>query len=108
MASDGRHRATHEADLQSDVEALREDFMSLRKDLASLVTDAVEQGKITAKAARERLEAMANQGVAQAMDQAAQAGKRVDDAVRSHPLATIGIALGAGFLVAAWLRKRAR
>ncbi len=104
MATNGRHRA-HEVDLQADVDALREDFATLRGDLATLVSDAMAQGKGSAEAARQRLEAMAAEGVEHARDKAAAATRQVDECVRTHPMAALGVALGAGLLLGAYLRK---
>lgn len=98
-------KRTPEIDLQSDVEALRRDFASLSSDIVTLLTDAVEQGKVSAQSARERLTQMASSGVEQAKARAADYGSQLDEQVKAHPLASLGIALGAGFLIGAWLRR---
>jgi ElaB/YqjD/DUF883 family membrane-anchored ribosome-binding protein len=104
MAGNGRHRAT-EVDLQADVDALREDFATLRGDLATLVSDALQEGKGKASAARERLEQMAAERAEEVKQCAVEAGRKVDDAVRTHPLAALGMALGAGLLLGSLFRK---
>jgi ElaB/YqjD/DUF883 family membrane-anchored ribosome-binding protein len=87
---------------KADYDALKADLKALRADLAALVNDT---GKIASEEAKRQY--------AKAQKVADGAGKKateyrdiVEDKVRDHPFAAIGIALAAGFLVASVARRR--
>lgn len=88
--------------VKADYEALKNDIKLLRADLASLVQDT---GKVAADEAR-RQAAKAGKVADVAVKQAAQYRSIVEDKVRDHPFAAIGIALAAGFIVASLGRRR--
>lgn len=87
---------------KADFDALKNDIKALREDLAALVQDS---GKIATEEARRQAK--------KAQEAADVAGKRaleyrdiVEDKVRDHPFAAIGIALAAGFVFASMGRRR--
>ena len=80
--------------LQDDIAQLREDLAQLRQDVASLAGDLLGAAK---------------EGAADAFDAAKKRGAEVaetlEEQVQEHPLATVGIAFGAGLLLGALLRR---
>ncbi|MDZ4759759.1 MAG: hypothetical protein SGJ21_01635 [Alphaproteobacteria bacterium] len=86
---------------KSDYDALKNDIKALRADLSALVQDT---GKVAGEEAKRQAE--------KARMLADSAGKQmteyrdvVEDKVRDHPFAAIGIALAAGFIVASLGRR---
>ena len=80
--------------LKNDVKALRDDLAALLRDTGSVAQD---QAKVYAAKGRALAE--------DAGDKAAEYKQVVADKVRDHPLAAIGIALAAGFVLASLSRK---
>lgn len=87
--------------LQDDVSALKEDMVALRNDLRSAF------GSLKGLAASK-----AQEGVSKGKDIANDAGTQLDsaredlqDKIRSRPMAAVGIAFGAGLLLALAGRK---
>jgi ElaB/YqjD/DUF883 family membrane-anchored ribosome-binding protein len=80
--------------LQDDVTQLREDLAQLRQDISSLAGDLVGAAK---------------DGASGAYDAAKKRGLEIADSleeqVHEHPLATVGIAFGAGLLLGVLLRR---
>ena len=81
--------------LKSDMKALREDLATLLKDTGSLASDQ-------AKAAAAKGRALAED----AGDKAVEYKEAVADKVREHPMAAIGIALAAGFVLASLTSRK--
>ena len=75
--------------LKSDMKALREDLATLLKDTGAL---AAQQAKAASVKGRELAE--------DAGEKAIEYRDAVADKVREHPLAAIGIALAAGYVIA--------
>jgi ElaB/YqjD/DUF883 family membrane-anchored ribosome-binding protein len=99
--------------LKSDVDALRQDLDALRKDLSRLAQDARkvagEELRKTADRAGaefEKLGERTGEWSEDARRRASETRDLVEDRIREHPFAAIGIALAAGFLVAAISRRR--
>jgi ElaB/YqjD/DUF883 family membrane-anchored ribosome-binding protein len=80
--------------LQDDVSQLRDDLSQLRQDVSSLAGDLL---------------GVAKEGASGAYDAAKKRGVEIADTleeqVHEHPLATVGIAFGAGLLVGVLLRR---
>jgi ElaB/YqjD/DUF883 family membrane-anchored ribosome-binding protein len=98
--STGNGSSAHAA--KTDIDALKNDMKALREDLAALLQDS---GKAATEEARRQAR--------KATDMADTAGKHaleyrdiVEDKVRDHPFAAIGIALAAGFVFASMGRRR--
>jgi ElaB/YqjD/DUF883 family membrane-anchored ribosome-binding protein len=88
--------------VKTDYEALKNDVKTLREDLAALAKDA---GKAASTEA-QRHARKAEKYVDNARTQAGEYRDIVEDKVRDHPFAAIGIALAAGFIVASLGRRR--
>lgn len=88
-------------EISDDVSALREDLKTLRDDVASLFSTLGQSAQVKAE-----------KGVDKSKEYAEKAGESLQDTrtyiegqVRKNPLASIGVAVGAGFLLAALRRK---
>lgn len=90
------------AAMKTDFEALKNDMKALRADLAALVKDTGAIASEEAKRASERAGRMAKDAGKQALDYR----DAVEDKVREHPFAAVGIALAAGFIIAALTSRR--
>ena len=81
---------------KTDLETLKNDMKALRADLAALLRDTGSLAQEQAKAAAAKGRALAED----AGDKAVEYKEAVADKVREHPLAAVGIALAAGFVLA--------
>jgi ElaB/YqjD/DUF883 family membrane-anchored ribosome-binding protein len=87
---------------KTDFEALKNDMKALRADLAALVKDTGTIASQEARKAGERAGRMANDAGKQALEYR----DAIEDKVREHPFAAVGIALAAGFVIAALTSRR--
>jgi ElaB/YqjD/DUF883 family membrane-anchored ribosome-binding protein len=87
--------------VKSDYEALKNDMKALREDFAALMTDS---GKVAGQE-YERQAKKAKTVADSAGKQMVEFRDVVEDKVRDHPFAAIGIALAAGFIVAAMAKR---
>ncbi len=87
---------------KTEYEALKNDVKALREDIAALAQDAGKAARGEAK----RQTAKAEKYVDGARKEATEYRDLVEDKVRDHPFAAIGIALAAGFIVASMGRRR--
>jgi len=90
------------AAMKTDFEALKNDMKALRADLAALVKDTGAIASEEARKAGQRATKMAEGAGKQALEYR----DAVEDKVREHPFAAIGIALAAGFVIAALTTSR--
>jgi len=90
------------AAMKSDFEALKNDMKALRADLAALVKDT---GALASEEAK-RQAVRAGKLAEDARDHASEYKDVLEDKVREHPFAAVGIALAAGFVVAALTSRR--
>jgi ElaB/YqjD/DUF883 family membrane-anchored ribosome-binding protein len=90
------------AAMKTDFEALKNDMKALRADLAALVKDTGAIASEEARKAGQRASKMAEGAGKQALEYR----DAVEDKVREHPFAAIGIALAAGFVIAALTTSR--
>jgi ElaB/YqjD/DUF883 family membrane-anchored ribosome-binding protein len=88
--------------MKTDFEALKNDMKALRADLAALVKDT---GVVASEEAK-RAAARAGKLAEGARDQASEYKDALEDKVREHPFAAVGIALAAGFILAAMTSRR--
>ena len=87
--------------LHSEIQALKDDMRSVRADLAALVEKAGEVAGAEARRQAGKAEAMAGEAAT-----AANAYRDLlENKVRSHPLASVGIALLAGMVVSSMSRR---
>jgi ElaB/YqjD/DUF883 family membrane-anchored ribosome-binding protein len=87
---------------KTDFEALKNDMKALRADLAALVKDTGAIASNEARKAGERAGRLANDAGKQALEYR----DAIEDKVREHPFAAVGIALAAGFVIAALTSRR--
>ena len=85
---------------ETDVDTLKDDIAALRADLRQVVTDVSGLASLKAQAGVERGAELASK----AGEQIGDAKTAVEGRIRENPLAAIGIAFGAG-LVLAMLRR---
>lgn len=86
---------------KTDFDTLKNDVKALREDLSALLRDTGSIAQDQAKAYAAKGRALADD----AGDKAAEYKEAVADKVREHPLAAVGIALAAGFVLASLSRK---
>ncbi|MAB12227.1 hypothetical protein [Hyphomonas sp.] len=96
-----KQAAANDAGLQDDLNALKEDMATLRKDLQS-----------TFGSLKGFAESKAGDGVSKGKEFAADAGEHIKSArvdlqsqIREKPMAAVGLAFGAGLLIALLGRK---
>ena len=81
-------------------EKLKDDFVQLNEDVKVLLSDA---GKV-ARAESKQTIRMGKALAGDAADHALDAKAALEDKIRAHPLTSVGIALGAGIIIAALRR----
>ena len=86
---------------KTDFDTLKNDVKALRDDLAALLRDTGSVAQDQAKVAAAKGRALAED----AGDKAVEYKEAVADKVREHPLAAVGIALAAGFVLASLSRR---
>ncbi len=86
---------------KTDLDTLKNDLKAVREDLATLLKDTGNLAAQQAKVAADKGRALADD----AGEKAVEYREAVADKVREHPLAAIGIALAAGFVLASMSRK---
>ena len=86
---------------KTEFDTLKSDMKALREDLATLIRDTGAFAASQAKVAGEKSRALAED----AGEKALEYREAVADKVREHPLAAIGIALAAGYVLAAMSRR---
>lgn len=112
MVQEGGLGGVATPEIRSDVEAIKADLAALRAEMANLVQDVVSAGKAgaghagsrIADAARDRLDQV-GQAWEQATEQGRQMVESIQEKIEERPLASIGIAFGAGLLLGALLRR---
>jgi len=86
------------ADLEKQLDALREDFAGIAKLLKSMAEDRADTVADRARSTAEDLSQEASRRGREARD-------AVEDAARGHPLATLGIAVALGFALGLFTRR---
>ncbi len=87
--------------LNSEIQALKDDMKTVRADLAALVEKAGEVAGAEAGRQAGKAEAMAGE----AATTAEAYRDLLKDKVRSHPLASVGVALLAGMVISSMSRR---
>ena len=87
--------------VKSATEAAREELSSGSEKVKAELSGA---GEATTEAARQA-RASAEQQLQQALQQGKAQAAKVEELIRSHPLAAFGVALGSGYLLARLLRR---
>jgi ElaB/YqjD/DUF883 family membrane-anchored ribosome-binding protein len=95
--------------LNSDFETLKRSFNQLRTDLTSLVGSALGAGKTSAHVVKDKAEAAVD-GVKHQLhnlkDKGAESAEAIEQKISDHPLTSIVIAFGVGFMVARFLSRK--
>lgn len=85
-----------------DAAVLRDDMVQLKHDIAQLKNDLRSLGRDLGDAARSG-RAVAQDKIKEAVHAATAAGEKglenVEESIKKHPLASVGIALGAGVVL---------
>jgi ElaB/YqjD/DUF883 family membrane-anchored ribosome-binding protein len=81
--------------LHDDVSQLRDDLSQLRQDVSSLAGELLGVAKESASGAYDT-----------AKKRGMEIADTLEEQVQEHPLATVGIAFGAGLLAGVLLRRR--
>jgi ElaB/YqjD/DUF883 family membrane-anchored ribosome-binding protein len=97
-------KATYER-LEKDVNAVKNDIAALTDQITDVLNSfAGTAGKQARATAEQTMDEMSERGSAM-MDTAASLEETLEEVVAQRPLATIGLALGIGFLIGvAWRR----
>ncbi len=86
---------------KTDFDTLKADMKALREDLATLLKDTGSLAAHQAKVAADKGRGLASD----AGDKAIEYREIVADKVKENPLAAVGIALAAGYIIASLSRK---
>lgn len=90
----------------ADMRALAVDAEELLKVTASDMSEKAKETRERLAAALERAKASYAEMQAHGIESAKVAAKKADEAIRSHPYESVGIAFGVGLLLGALLRRR--
>jgi ElaB/YqjD/DUF883 family membrane-anchored ribosome-binding protein len=91
----------HTFGLHHEIQALKDDMKAVRSDLAALAEKAGEVAGAEAKRQAGKAEALAGDAKAAAESYA----DLLEDKIRTHPLASVGIALVAGMVISSMGRR---
>jgi ElaB/YqjD/DUF883 family membrane-anchored ribosome-binding protein len=92
--------------VMADLKTLASDADDLLRATASDVSEKAKDARSRVMAALERAKANYSELQEQGLESARAAAMKADDAIRTHPYESIGIAFGLGILVGVVLRRR--
>lgn len=99
-------QAKSNASPQDDIDQLSEQISALKQDIADISKSLADLGSSSRDAAVEQarktaseLRAAGERNLHRAQNQASEMGQQANDAIRHHPTAAVGLAVGAGFLL---------
>ncbi len=92
----GKTATTLKAETEGDYAALKDDVAMLRNDLKSVIEDVRDIAKMKAQSGLERGKDIAEKAGSQFKD----TRQDVETQIRDNPLAAVGIAFGAGLIIA--------
>jgi len=92
--------------LLGDIRTLARDAEELLKATANDVSDKAKEARSRLAAAIERAKASAENLGLNGLESAKVAAKRTDEAIRSHPYESLGVAFVIGLLFGAVLRRK--
>ena len=112
MASTKEAAATVE-DIASDLQALRGNFAQLSRQVASVLSASSDEAVGEVKERMRRMRDNIDKTVSDAGERGREAlkdasgniGEALDESLREHPVATVALALGLGFLFGTMLRR---
>jgi|SRR5882724_492049 len=82
-------------DTQQDIRALRNDLSLLMKQVAALIGETRDDATDDVKARLQRLSERGRETLTQATDSVVES---LDESLRNHPITTLAIAVGLGFI----------
>lgn len=85
------------ATTDQDLQGLKVDFSDLRKDVGDLSRDV-----------KDLIANKSKQGYERVKDATARSVRQVENEIEEHPFASVGVALGVGFLVGVLIDRLAR
>lgn len=97
--------ATSAADIEQDIERIRGDIAALAGSLKRYGSDKTGEYKAKANAAGQDLTKLSQETLNDLTAELKACERVVSSKVRKHPLQAIGLAAGAGFLIAALARR---
>jgi ElaB/YqjD/DUF883 family membrane-anchored ribosome-binding protein len=95
--------------ISADMENLKKSFSQLRTDLTSLVGSALGAGKTGAHVVKEHAAAAVDgvkHKVSDLKDKGIETEKAVEHKIAEHPLTSVFIAFGIGFMLARFLSRK--
>jgi ElaB/YqjD/DUF883 family membrane-anchored ribosome-binding protein len=92
--------------LMEDVKTLARDAEELLKATANDMSDKAKEARSKLAAAVERAKASCENLGVNGLEQAKVAAKRTDEAIRTHPYESLGVAFVVGLLFGAVLRRK--
>jgi ElaB/YqjD/DUF883 family membrane-anchored ribosome-binding protein len=108
MASTKEAAATVE-DIASDLQALRDDMGQLSRQVASLLTSSSNEAIGEVKKSMRRMRDNIDETVSDASERGREAwddvSGNIGESLREHPMTTVALALGLGFLFGTMLRR---
>ena len=85
--------------LSSQISTLKKDISDISETLAELGQSSKDAASMQAKKKAAELRAAGQHQMDQAQDMAEDLGRQAGDAVHNQPMATMGVAVGLGFLL---------
>jgi ElaB/YqjD/DUF883 family membrane-anchored ribosome-binding protein len=99
------HRSAGEA-FSSDLEDLGDSFNQIRSETKKLVKHAVDSGHSGVSAVREKAVQGVQRGISNLKDMGNDSIESFGERISQRPYTSTMIALGVGFLLAQWMRRR--
>ncbi|MGV2977916.1 YqjD family protein [Roseibium alexandrii] len=93
------------SDIEADIQRIREDIAALAGSLKNYGSEKSQEYKTRATTAGEDLTQMSQDALDDLTRELKSYERALTDEVRRHPLQSLGIAAGVGFLIAALIRR---
>ncbi len=90
----------------SDIEELSDSFNNIRAESRHLVKKAIDSGHSGVSAVRERAVQGVQRGISNLKEMGNDSISSIGDRIASRPYTSALIALGTGFVLAKWMRRR--
>jgi ElaB/YqjD/DUF883 family membrane-anchored ribosome-binding protein len=92
--------------VMADMRALARDAESLLKATADDVSEKAKEARVRLISAVDKAKASYEEMQAQGLESAREAAIKADEAIRTHPYESLGLAFGIGVLFGALLRRK--
>lgn len=100
-----RKKKRNSSELETRVQALKEDFDTLQQDVRELLNSLGHEATIRVSSAADAAGTVATQAAEQVEHYAEEGAETVRDAIRTQPFAAIALSMGAGALIGTLLRR---